>query len=243
MVTSGSIQFGNFRANGHCTTSCAAVGQSFLDLCGTSLGTISQTVATTPGNQYTLSFRYTSRATCITPGSSASASVAVGSTTLPHITHLNEHSWNLHWQNTSYTFNATSTATSITFAATSNTCGCLLIDAVAVVPATCQAPPPPPPCSLSNLLFDGGFEANWTAPYTIVRASSGNLPGWTVTSGSIQYGSFSDPSQCVNGNCAYAGRSFLDLCADSQGSIAQNMSTTPGMLYTLTLAYVRIPFN
>jgi hypothetical protein len=77
-VTSGSVEAGNFRSGGNCATSCAEEGNAFVQLCaGTTMGTLSQTVATVPGVTYVMSYWYDSHSTCTTGSTTSRASVMV----------------------------------------------------------------------------------------------------------------------------------------------------------------------
>ncbi len=123
-----------------------ADGRQSIDLDGNSEGTISQTIPTTPGQQYQVSFAYSAN----WEGSGASMDVGWGSTPAqsfevsapagdgPHA---------MNWSHASHLVTATDSLTDLTFEATSGGATGIALDDVSVVPygtAVVDEPPPAP---------------------------------------------------------------------------------------------------
>lgn len=97
--------------------------------------------------------------------------------------------------------------------------------------------PPPEQPSGENLVENGGFEEGWSEPWLQVGAGSSSMPGWEVTEGGIDFGNYYANGHCKGGACAYEGASFVDMCGNSRGAIAQNVPTKAGYKYQLKFMY------
>ena len=94
-----------------------------------------------------------------------------------------------------------------------------------------------PESSCSNIVLNGDFESGWVRPWKYVYAHTSDLPGWTVTQGSVDFGDYKTGGHCNAKPCAHGGKAFLDMCGGSRGAIAQTLRTTPKTVYVLKLAY------
>eukprot|EP01048_Picozoa_sp_COSAG05_P006863 COSAG05_NODE_464_length_9544_cov_2.541345_9_plen_131_part_00 len=85
------------------------------------------------------------------------------------------------------------------------------------------------------MIVGGSFEEPVVNTWTI--SSQGVAPpGWTVTSGDVDWGSYHTDGHCLDFNCAYAGEQFLDTCGTTSGRIEQTVSTPSSDTYLLSYA-------
>ena len=120
----------------------AFAGNQSLDLDGSNSGSISQTLATTAGTSYTLSFEYSNNPFVVLGATAlATATVSVGGTT-SLFTHSGATTANMNYTLFTESFVASSTSTVLTFTSldpsTSN--GGIVLDAVSVNAATVPEP-------------------------------------------------------------------------------------------------------
>ena len=108
-VSSGSIDYiGNYwQAQGGSSRS--------VDLAGTSLGTISQTISTVIGQMYQVTFWASKNPDLATP--TRTGTVSFGGASLPFLYTATNDRTNMNWQQYSYDFLATSNSTILSFAA------------------------------------------------------------------------------------------------------------------------------
>lgn len=132
-VTSGDVDWGKYIAGGHCTDDCAEEGSQQIDMCGGTQGAIEQTVATTAGATYRLSFAYNAHASC--GGSEKTLRVIIDNNadTTYTITKTRCGGWSSYatcWQTTAYDITAASDSTTIKLQAVDSSCGCMTVDDV-----------------------------------------------------------------------------------------------------------------
>merc|ERR1740124_2032849 len=132
-VVEGNIDFGNYLTRGVCTRNCAFEGTSFLDMCGSRKGAIQQTFHTRPG-VYELTFAYTEHVHCA-PHTNDAMSVWINNEKVDYVDYYGTNEWsNMNWVKFSTYFSVDSETSQTTLKLLSETssCGCLLIDDVAV---------------------------------------------------------------------------------------------------------------
>lgn len=126
--------YGNYHTASQCSNfTCAAAGDAFLDLCGTTQGGIAQNISTVPGMLYTLSLKYDSNPSSgCSGGVDQFTSVMINGQLFHTLEHLNQQGWHLSWATFVAQFQATSEVTEIAFTAQGTGCGCMLLDDVNV---------------------------------------------------------------------------------------------------------------
>jgi Protein of unknown function (DUF642)/PEP-CTERM motif len=95
----------------------------------------------------------------------------------------------------------------------------------------------------SNIVVNGGFEAPVVSGfyYTIYSAGQ-SFTGWTIGRGSVALGTNQfNPGQS---DLPYQGNQYLQLASTQggNGSIYQDLATTPGTTYELSFAFASNPF-
>jgi len=130
-VTTGNIDFGDYRTGGHCYSNCAHGGQSFIDMCGGTRGAIAQTLHTRNGVRYKLTMWYESHAGCA-GRANMRMDVLVDGRNLRTLSHANHRGWRLAWKRFDTYFTARSTRTKLELRSQDSRCGCMLIDDVEV---------------------------------------------------------------------------------------------------------------
>ena len=137
-VTAGSVDVVNAAGNGF-DVGPAFEGAQYLDLNGTSAGTLSQVVPTLSGITYSLQFAYANN---YNPPTSLTADVTVtgvSSTLLStSVTHGSSVAGNLNWTVFSQTFTADGSSATLTFASQNSGSGGVFLDAVSIM----QVPEP-----------------------------------------------------------------------------------------------------
>jgi subtilisin-like proprotein convertase family protein/N-acetylneuraminic acid mutarotase len=124
-LTSGSI---DLLANGY-HGSTAYEGNQYIDLNGSTPGTISTNITTIPGQSYRLDFAYARNPDGIS--SIPTANVSADGSLLGTIVASGVSSWaSLNWQTMSYVFTATNSSTLLTFESTTPGSSGVLLDAV-----------------------------------------------------------------------------------------------------------------
>jgi hypothetical protein len=225
----------------------ATDGDRLVDLnscCGNAPGVISQTVATTPGGSYILSFDYSGHpySPCYfgpktLRASAGSASTVVSADPLAE-GYLN--GTNI-WHSAAVSFTASSSSTVISFESLENdgTCAGPLVDNVKV--------------KANNLVQNGSFEdgyedttgvdGGWPnnhglwAPIGYFGALD-TIPDWTVSGGGADW--HDSNSSVPNSMVAVDRDRLVDLnscCGNAPGTISQTIATTPGGSYTLSFSY------
>jgi hypothetical protein len=86
------------------------------------------------------------------------------------------------------------------------------------------------PPSTTNIIVGGSFEAPVATAW-----NGGTPPGWSVTDGNVDWGSYRVPGHCQS-DCAYEGIQFLDTCGQTAGRLEQVVQTVPGTSYLLSYA-------
>ena len=131
-VTAGSVDVVNAVGNGF-DVGPAYEGAQYLDLNGTSAGTISQVVPTLSGTTYLLQLAYANN---YQPPTSLTANVTVtgvSSTLLStSITHNSSVAGNLNWTIFSQTFTADGSSATLTFASQNSGNGGVFLDAISI---------------------------------------------------------------------------------------------------------------
>jgi hypothetical protein len=231
----------------------AADGARFVDLnscCSNPPGMISQTIATTPGVSYTLSFSYSGHpySPCYfgpkpMQANAGSASLVVTADPLAegYLDGTNI------WHAASVSFTATSSSTVISFQSLENdgTCAGPLVDNVRV--------------TADNLVQNGSFETGYEATTQInsgwpsnhglwapigYNGATDTIPNWTVSGGGVDWQD--SDSSVPNSMAAADGARFVDLnscCSNPPGMISQTIATTPGVSYTLSFSYSGHPYS
>eukprot|EP00041_Stephanoeca_diplocostata_P006082 m.75074 g.75074 ORF g.75074 m.75074 type:complete len:467 (+) comp16165_c0_seq11:1365-2765(+) len=159
-VYTGDIDFGNY--SNVCTSStCAAEGMSFLDICGTGArrGGLRQTIGVSAGASYRLSLQYTAHpgGRGCDPGfhasNSADTDISINGVThtLSHAGATSFSSVGMGWTPWSMDFVANSTTVTLQMESRAAECGCMFIDAVEIQRLQCpqtraptRAPTRPP---------------------------------------------------------------------------------------------------
>jgi choice-of-anchor C domain-containing protein len=137
-IVSGDVETvrNNFQGNSYLSYD----GVRYLDLDGVHAGAISQSIATTIGTEYTLSFAYANNPyPAATHPASARVLVSGSSTLLDQsITHNTSTTSNADWIFTSLTFTADSTSTSVSFGSldAQSSIGGISLDAIDVTAGT-----------------------------------------------------------------------------------------------------------
>ncbi len=192
--------------------STADEGTNYIDLDGSTPGTISTNLATVPGQSYTLTFTYAQNA----DGKSfdhptASMQVLQNSNPLLSLTVNQTNGWsNLGWTTTSAVFTATANPTKISFQSldpAGDAYG-VLLDCV----------------NLASPMNDG-FEN--TAIGNYAAGVNPGFAGWAVTTNQV--------TVISNTTLAYGGST--NLLALANGTISRILPTVPGQTYVLTYAY------
>jgi len=147
-VTHGNIDYGNYVTGGHCTgggASCAASGDSFIDLCGSTRGGIQQSLSTSPNQVYNLSLRFASHPGCQRHASTTEAVVQIDGQPIQYLFYDTDRSngWNsLFWDSWDGTFVASDTTTRLTINSLNFGCGCIVVDDVRVCQGNNVVPGP-----------------------------------------------------------------------------------------------------
>jgi Protein of unknown function (DUF642) len=231
----------------------AADSDRLVDLnscCGNAPGAISQTIATTPGASYTMSFSYSGHpySPCYfgpkpLRASAGSASTVVSADPLAE-GYLDD--TNI-WHSASVSFTASSSSTVISFESLENdgTCAGPLVDNVSV--------------RANNLAQNGSFEngyedttqinGGWPnnhgfwAPIGYFGATD-TIPDWTVSGGGVDW--HDSDSSVPNSMIAADSVRMVDLnscCGNAPGVVSQTIATAPGVSYTLSFSYSGHPYS
>src|SRR4051794_2560502 len=217
---------------------------------GSTPGVISQTIATTPGGSYTMSFSYSGHpySGCYfgpkpMRASAGSASTVVSADPLAE-GYLN--STNI-WHAASVSFTASSSSTVISFQSLENdgTCAGPLVDNVRV--------------TANNLVQNGSFETGFEATTQVNSGWPSNhglwapigyggatdtIPNWTVSGGGVDW--HDSNSSVPNSMIAADSVRWVDLNGGSgsaPGVISQTIATTPGVSYSLSFSYSGHPYS
>lgn len=202
-------------------------GDHAIDLLGA--GKIEQSIPTTPGTVYTVSFLYARNAACNTAGVSATARAGASAAVVtPTATGTTPGDWEL----ATFTFAgaaAPATTTTLSFEANPGNpdglCGGVLIDLVSV---DADATPPPyyPPVIDPPTLPDARVGDGYTFAFT---AQGSPLITWTVSAGTLPAGLSLSPAGVLSGIPTAAGTATFTVRA-------ANQSTTPDTeVVTLTV--------
>jgi hypothetical protein len=216
---------------------------------GSAPGVISQTIATTPGVSYTLSFSYSGHpySGCYfgpkpMQASAGSASTVVSADPLAE-GYLD--GTNL-WHTASVSFTASSSSTVISFQSLENdgTCAGPLVDNVSV--------------TANNLIQNGSFEVGFEATTQInggwpsnhgfwapigYSGATDTIPNWMVSGGGVDW---HDSDSSPNSIVAADGARLVDMNGpwySSPGVVSQTIATTPGVSYTLSFSYSGHPYS
>ncbi len=137
-IVSGDVEtvHNNFQGNSYLSYD----GVRYLDLDGVHAGAISQTIVTTLGAQYTLSFAYSNNPYPAATHPASARVLVSGNTTLldQTITHNTSTTSNADWIFSSFTFTADSTSTSVAFGSldSQSSIGGISLDAIDVTAGT-----------------------------------------------------------------------------------------------------------
>lgn len=90
----------------------------------------------------------------------------------------------------------------------------------------------------SELLSGGSFEEPIVQTWQMASASQVGIypPGWTVTSGNVEWGQHIRADHCTD-TCAAEGQQFADMCGSLAGAIKQTATTVATTTYTLSFKY------
>src|SRR4051812_17342193 len=217
---------------------------------GSAPGVISQTIATTPGVSYSLSFSYSGHpySGCYfgpkpMRATAGSASTVVSADPFAE-GYLN--STNI-WHAASVSFTASSLSTVISFQSLENdgTCAGPLVDNVRV--------------TANNLVQNGSFETGFEATTQVNSGWPSNhglwapigyggatdtIPNWTVSGGGVDW--HDSNSSVLNSMIAADSVRWVDLnggWGSAPGVISQTIATTPGVSYSLSFSYSGHPYS
>ena len=132
-ITTGNVDWGAYVTGGHCTDTCAYEGRQQIDMCGGSSGTIAQTIATTVGSSYRITFAYNAHASC--GSSTKTMRVLIDGVQLAELDKTRCGGWTSYancWSTTAYDFVATLDSTVLSFQSIDSSCGCMTLDDVSV---------------------------------------------------------------------------------------------------------------
>ncbi|MES2623524.1 MAG: DUF642 domain-containing protein [Patescibacteria group bacterium] len=90
-----------------------------------------------------------------------------------------------------------------------------------------------------NLIGDPSFELNNTPTLQTVYAADTFLSPWHV----LNNVDLADEDNIWTKGPAFDGKQYIDLDGNKPGAIYQGVATTPGMTYTVTVAYANNYFN
>lgn len=208
-----------------------ASGAYSLDMSGNGAGSISQMLTgLSIGSTYQLSFALAGNPAGPQGVKSLTASVGGLASTVTFNT-TGKNTAAMGWQTVTLSFKATTTNALLTLQ--SNTASAMgpaldnvsLAKVAAPSPGALKMTPPPPPGIVTNGSFEqaGGFSGG----FTTLGAGSTMMPGWKVTSGSVDL---------INGYWQAADGSYsLDMSGTSAGTIAQTLTgLVAGKKYLLT---------
>jgi predicted Ser/Thr protein kinase len=207
-------------------------GNQSLDLSGNAAGSIAQSVATTPGKTYLLTFWYCGP--FFHPyGGDAYAEVLWDGVVVDKIhrpASLSVH--NMPWTFASYKVTANTPSSLLKFNSLSPNSG-IILDQVSLVAVPEEGEPITEihENAPANLIVNGGFEepkAPLDAWATVPGGQS--FSGWMVEGHSVDV-------MNTRHAAAHSGDQALDLTGMAPGSIVQNVATTPGKIYLLTFWY------
>jgi hypothetical protein len=136
-VVSGDVDWGTYQVEGHCQADCAYEGVQMLDTCGGTAGRVEQVVAgTTAGQEYVLTYQLNAHQGC--GGNEKRMNTYVDGALLAEETFKRSGNWADHqqqWQTKGYTVVAAGPTVTLAFESISDSCGCMLLDDVQLIPA------------------------------------------------------------------------------------------------------------
>eukprot|EP01043_Picozoa_sp_COSAG02_P044667 COSAG02_NODE_4013_length_5905_cov_4686.361178_2_plen_1058_part_00 len=136
-VVSGNVDWGTYQVEGHCQADCAYEGVQMLDTCGGSAGRIEQVVTgTTAGQEYVLTYQLNAHQGC--GDATKRMNTYVDGILLAEEHFKRSGNWADHhqqWQTKGYSVLAAGPTITIAFESVSDSCGCMLLDDVQLIPA------------------------------------------------------------------------------------------------------------
>ena len=214
----------------------AAGAMLSIDLDGESPGSISQTISTTPGATYSVTFALSGNPS----GSSALKTLLVTAPGASTVYTYNTSSagntlYNMLYISEAFSFKASGTVSTLSFASedASSSGGGPVIGNIGISVSL--------PFSPTSGITNGTFQANScsvpSASYVFLGRGNPCILGWAIGDGTTDTG---------NGTIALVGGGYwqapggtslsIDLDGESPGSISQTISTTPGATYSVTFA-------
>jgi len=134
VVTSGSVDWGRYEANGHCTGDCMPEGVQGMDMCGGASGRIEQDVLTTlAATEYVLSYAINAHGSC--GAAEKTMNVYVNDALVATETKTRCGGWGDFancWEYKQQTVTGVGTNTKISFEAVDSSCGCMFLDDVSL---------------------------------------------------------------------------------------------------------------
>jgi len=85
--------------------------------------------------------------------------------------------------------------------------------------------PPPTHSMIKGGSFERPMAQTWTTASAFMDPSQGP-PFWTVISGGVDWGKMQQTHNMCEEDCAYDGSQFLDLCAQEEGKIVQEVDAS-----------------
>ncbi|HYF66323.1 MAG TPA: DUF642 domain-containing protein [Herpetosiphonaceae bacterium] len=213
-------------------------GSQSLDLAGVSPGTIYQDLCTMPGIQYKLSFALAGNPNELPTTKVMDVWWNDGKVASPTFSTVGRTTTSMGWTQYEFTVQATGSLTRLLFrdAYVGMTRSGPALDAVSVQALPGQMTATPLPCVPSagpNMVRNGSFETPLAGPTgNLDIYAPGAFDGWVVGYGSVGVTDWWQKSD---------GAQALDLAGTSQGSIYQDICTTPGQQYRLTFAFAGNP--
>eukprot|EP01048_Picozoa_sp_COSAG05_P018222 COSAG05_NODE_2626_length_2827_cov_6.326979_1_plen_911_part_10 len=133
-TTKGNVEWGAMRHSCCCKANCAHHGRQLVDMCGNRAGRIEQVINTEEKCSFKLSFAINTNNDCNCGSSTKVMRVYAGGNLLATERLRRKCSWNNRYTVKTIIFTPTQPKTTIAFESVSNSCGCMLIDDVRVVP-------------------------------------------------------------------------------------------------------------
>jgi choice-of-anchor C domain-containing protein len=212
-------------------------GNQSLDLAGSSQGSVYQDLCTMPGIQYQLSFALAGNPNETPTTKTMEVWWAGQKVSTQTFSTVGRTTTSMGWTVVQMTVQASATTTRLMFrdGYIGTTRSGPALDDVSVTALPGQMTATPTPCvpASGNMVQNGSFEtpaAGATGNLDIY--APGTVDGWIVGSGSVGVTNWWQNAH---------GLQALDLAGNSQGSIYQDICTTPGELYQLSFAFAGNP--
>ena len=136
-VTNGDVDWGKYQVDGHCQADCAYEGVQMLDTCGGTAGRLEQIVTgATPGTDYVLTYALNAHQGC---GENVKRmNVYIDGVLLVAESFKRSGNWADHrqeWLIKGHTVTAAGASITVAFESVNDSCGCMLLDDVQLIPA------------------------------------------------------------------------------------------------------------